>query len=150
MKLIIGQEAYYYDPLAWTSSSKTSETSLICLTEYLETSVSFTRVCRLIMHGADELLLVTQMHVVDDQKGTSECVLWFMRVCDVDPPDVFTAFVNDLLLIIIVVDSAPALVPAWRFLYKVKKASTFIVRLDLYTTLQNIGMLRYFHSAKLQ
>ncbi len=88
------------------------------------------------MHSADELLLVTQLHVADDQKGTSACILWFIRVCDVEPPGVFTALVYDLILIIIVVDSSPALIPAWRFLYKVKNASTFIVRLDLYTTLQ--------------
>lgn len=135
MKLAIGQEAYYYDLPVCKGSSKTGGKSLFCLTEYLETSASFTTVCRHIIHGADVLPLVTQLHVVDDQNGTSACVLWFMRVCDFDPPDVFTALFNDRFLTIIVVDSPPALVPAWQFLYKVKNAdvqiSTFIVRPDL-------------------
>lgn len=106
-------------------------TSLFCLTEYLETSVSFTTVFQHIVHHADELPLVTQFHRVNRQNGASDTTLSVMRVTDLNPPGIITAFFNELSLIIIVVDSYPALVLAWRFLYKVKNSdvqiSTFIV-----------------------
>lgn len=120
-------------------------TSLFYLTEYLETSASFTTVFRHIVHHADELPLVTQFHRVNGQNGASDSTLSVMRVTDLDPPGIITALFDDLCLIIKVVDSCPALVLAWQFLYKVKNSdvqiSKFIVCLwiCLYILLRFLG-----------
>jgi len=80
-------------------------TSLFCLTEYLETSVSFTTLFKHIVHHADELPLVTQFHLVNGQNGFSDSTLSVMRVTDLDPPGIITAFFDDLSLIFIIADS---------------------------------------------